>query len=209
MELRLVNLGKRFAHKWIYKDLNIVFDADHKYAITGPNGSGKSTLLKLLSTYMAATTGGVEYWIENQLIDSDHIYKHIAYTAPYMQLIEEYTLVELFDFHSVYRTMQLEKEEWIDLLKLDTTLNKPIKYFSSGMKQRVNIALILCAKADVYLIDEPTTNLDTQGKEWFQQLLEQFCMNGLLIIASNDASDYSICDTILNVEKLKENAVKN
>lgn len=202
MELRLVNLGKRFAHNWLYRNLNIVFDSDHNYGISGPNGSGKSTLLKLLSTYMAPTSGGVEYWIENQLIDSDHIYKHIAYTAPYMQLIEEYTLSELFDFHSVYRAMQIEKAEWINLLKLDTTSNKPIKHFSSGMKQRVNIALILCSKANIYLIDEPTTNLDTQGKEWYQQLLRQFCLNGLLIIASNDASDYSICDTILNVQEL-------
>ncbi|MEO0873245.1 MAG: ATP-binding cassette domain-containing protein, partial [Bacteroidota bacterium] len=91
-----------------------------------------------------------------------------------------------------------------DRLGLKRARSRPIAQFSSGMKQRVKLALACCTAADYLLLDEPTTNLDEQGISWYQQLLQDFVGDRLLIIASNVADDYRICPTVIDVMTFKQ-----
>ena len=202
MVIELEQVGKQFAYRWLYRNINLTFSSPMSYAIKGPNGSGKSTLLKLIATYQLPSNGKVKYFQNECELSPDQIAAQLAFTAPYIQLIEEFTLDELYDFHTTYRSVKITKQEWIDLLNFGKEVRKPIQYFSSGMKQRVNLALCLCSNAEVFLIDEPTTNLDLQGKSWYRKLIEQFCKNKLLIIASNDAEDHDFCQESIAVDLL-------
>ena len=117
-------------------------------------------------------------------------------------MINEFNLGELYDFHQTFRKLKVTKSAWIELLDFGKEIHKPIQYFSSGMKQRVNLSLALCAEADVYLIDEPTTNLDSQGKKWYRQMVEDYCQNKLLIIASNEPGDHDFCEETISINDL-------
>lgn len=202
MVIKLEKVGKQFAYRWLYRDIDLVFNSPVSYAVKGPNGSGKSTLLKLIATYLLPSKGTVKYFKNGAELAPDQVAASLVFTAPYVQLIDEFTLGELYDFHSTYRSVKLSKQAWIDLLDFGHEVRKPIQYFSSGMKQRVNLSLSLCTKAEVFLIDEPTTNLDIQGKAWYRSLIDQFCQNTLLIIASNDAEDHDFCQESISVESL-------
>ena len=171
------------------------------YAITGPNGSGKSTLLSILSGYLSATSGTITYELEGKKIDVQDIYSHISIAAPYLELIEEYTLSELIDFHfsfSKYISGE-NKESLIAFIKLQKAQDKQIRYFSSGMKQRVKLGLALFSDKPVLLLDEPTVNLDQEGIAWYHELIKKYWLNRLLVICSNQQEEYKFTNNIIKI----------
>jgi ABC-type multidrug transport system ATPase subunit len=176
------------------------------YAVLGPNGSGKSTLLKVLSGYSTPSKGQIDFWENDKTLSTDKIYPEISYAAPYIELIEEFTLTEMIDFHRRFKAFQenLTTEQLIDILNFSKSKNKEIKYFSSGMKQRLKLALAICSATNLLLLDEPTTNLDDEGVEWYQTLIEKFTANRLVIVASNVKHDYHFCTQQLNIMDYKK-----
>jgi ABC-type multidrug transport system ATPase subunit len=175
------------------------------YAVLGSNGSGKSTLLKLLSGYSTPSKGTINFLEDKQALSNDKIYLQIAYAAPYIELIEEFTLTEMLDFHRKFKPFQqnLTTENLIEILNFSKSKNKEIKYFSSGMKQRLKLVLAICSNTDLLLLDEPTTNLDDEGIAWYQMLIEKFTANRLVIVASNVKHDYHFCTQQLNIMDYK------
>ena len=204
MDIEVKNLGKRFNYHWLYRNLNLSFSNTHKYAIKGPNGSGKSTLLKLISSYLTPSEGIINYRKNSVNISSSDIYQHVSFVAPYLELIEEYTFSELFDFHSHFRLLSISKSNLESLLDLGNIKNKSIRHFSSGMKQRTKLALGLATNSSIYLLDEPTTNLDNQGKQWYEEMIVKFCKDALVIIASNESDDFVLCDEVIDIEELRK-----
>lgn len=89
------------------------------------------------------------------------------------------------------------------MIGLKGALNKQIRYYSSGMKQRVKLAQAIFCNAGVVLLDEPTTNLDSQGIDLYHRLVAQFCANRLVIVSSNDPVEYSFCGSVLEVAHWK------
>ena len=86
---------------------------------------------------------------------------------------------------------------------MEKSKNKLIRYFSSGMKQRVKLALAFCADTPLLMLDEPTANLDAQGSNWYLQLIEQFAAGRLTIICSNQPNEYAFCKNRLNLLDFK------
>ncbi|MFK7947091.1 MAG: ATP-binding cassette domain-containing protein [Saprospiraceae bacterium] len=194
-------LGKRYKFEWIFRGIDFEFKANTGYAVLGPNGSGKSTLLKVLSGYSTPSKGKIEFFENNQPLDKDKTYLQLSYAAPYIELIEEYTLTEMLDFHQRFKRFQnnLDTSSVIDLLNFSKSKHKEIKFFSSGMKQRLKLVLAICSDTNFLLLDEPTTNLDAEGVAWYQSLIEQFTKNRLVIVASNVEHDYHFCTEKLNI----------
>lgn len=205
MDIKLKQLGKRYKFEWIFRGIDYEFNADTAYAILGPNGSGKSTLLKVLSGYSTPSKGKIEFSKNNQTLDKDKTYLQLSYAAPYIELIEEYTLTEMLDFHQRFKQFQdnLNTETIIDLLNFSKSKHKEIKFFSSGMKQRLKLALAICSATNFLLLDEPTTNLDAEGVAWYQSLIERFTNNRLVIVASNVEHDYNFCTEQLSITDYK------
>jgi ABC-type multidrug transport system ATPase subunit len=189
-EIQAHQLGKKFRNEWIFRNVNADFVSGQVYAFTGSNGSGKSTLLQVLSGFVPTNEGQIIYTIDNQPFDSDNIHQQIAIAAPYLELIEEFTLAESIDFHQKFKPLKGSIEEFIDFVELPKARNKAIKFFSSGMKQRLKLGLAFWSNSPILLLDEPTSNLDAQAIRWYLDNVQNHSIDRLTIIASNQPNEY-------------------
>jgi len=205
MRISLTNLGKRYNRDWIFRNLNFQFDFGKHYAITGPNGSGKSTLLQIISGSAIHNEGKVDYHEPNMPVAEQKIFQKISFAAPYIELVEEMTLHEFFSFHHKMKgwLSGLETNKIIFLLGLEKSAHKQIRYFSSGMKQRAKLAQAIFSDVPAVLLDEPLTNLDEEGISLYQNLINDFCKDRLVIISSNDKKEYSFCDEGIDMRDYK------
>lgn len=201
MNIQVQNLGKRYRLEWIFRNLNQTFQAGERWAILGPNGSGKSTLMKVLSGHLSPSKGEITFLQNDQKIKEEDVYKKVSYAAPYIELIEELTLEEALRFHARLKPLLpgFTPSALYDLLALPKTRQKEIRFFSSGMKQRLKLIFAVCSDTPLLLLDEPATNLDIQGIEWYKNLISQYAANRLVIIASNDPHDADFCPNHLNI----------
>lgn len=201
MEIHLTELSKRFNREWIFHDLTFTFSANTIYAIVGPNGSGKSTLIRIVSGQMPFTSGKIVYSNNGIEIPVDTIYKEIAIAAPYIELIEELTLEEIWKFHFKFKKGPLIKNivEVTQILGLERGKGKAIKNYSSGMKQRLKLGLVFFSDVNLLLLDEPTSNLDQNGMEMYLSLMENWKLDRTILIGSNQAQEYQMSDAKLDV----------
>lgn len=206
MTISLTNTGKRFNRDWIFRHINYQFISGTHYAITGSNGSGKSTLLQLISGATAPSEGTIGYQLSTDGKNiQDEIYQYVSITAPYLELVEELTLKEFLLFHSQFKPLlpSITIDEIIQLITLQSATNKQIRYFSSGMKQRVKLAQSFFSDAPVVLLDEPCTNLDAEGIALYHTLVNDYCKDKLVIVSSNDQVEYSFCKEIIKIGDYK------
>lgn len=201
MVISLENVSKRYRFEWILKKINFQFVSGNSYAITGPNGSGKSTFLKMLSGHLSPSKGKIQYTYQNKKLPVDSVFQKISYAGPYIDLIEEFTLLEAIHFHQKFKPAlnSLQPQDLLDILKFSKAKNKEVRHFSSGMKQRLKLVLAMTSDTPVVFLDEPTTNLDRQGMDWYQQLIEQYKGNRLFVVASNIEEDYHFCNQHLSI----------
>jgi ABC-type multidrug transport system ATPase subunit len=200
MEILVQNLSKKFRQEFVLKSFSHSFKSGQSYAITGPNGSGKSTLLQLIAQFTLPNTGTVEM----KGIDPELAYSHITYAAPYVELIEEYTLPEHLDIlvKNKYLPASVTLELLEDFIDLQPGRFKLIKNYSSGMRQKIKLGFALLSDRSVLLLDEPTTNFDEQAKNWFFNRLEQQ-RHKLIIVASNEAREIEFCKEKIDILDFK------
>ncbi len=201
MIIQVSQLTKRYNYQIIFKNIDYTFEAGKTYAVLGPNGSGKSTLLKVLSGFLTPSKGSVSYHNQHTNIENSEVYQQVNYAAPYIQLIEDFTLEELLQFHFTFRKLlpSINLNEFKSILQLKKVKGKYLNEYSSGMKQRVKIALALLTDSRIVLLDEPLTNLDDAGTAWYNYLIEHFLGNRLIIVASNRLDEYAFCGERLRI----------
>jgi len=205
-KLVLEKAGKKFRKEWIFRNLDYSFEENKSYVILGPNGSGKSTLLKLCASYITPTEGLVKYIENENEISQDFIHQHITMATPYMELPEEFTPLEILDFHLGFKTFynSMSKSEFLELVNLVDAKDKPLNKFSSGMKQRFKIGLAIVSKSDMLFLDEPVINLDAAGISLYRNLITEFNKDRIIIICSNNIeAEFDFCDSQINVEHFK------
>ena len=205
MKITLSDAGKRFNREWIFRHVNYSFESGTQYAITGPNGSGKSTLLQVIAGMIDSSEGVIEFTDNGQRSRTNDFYQHLSFSAPYFDLIEELTLTEFLQFHFQFKNLLpgFTVAKIIEVLGLQNADQKQIRYFSSGMKQRVKLAQAIFADVPVVLLDEPCTNLDESGIAQYQQLIADYCNNRLIIVSSNDKQEYGFCKEVLRIGNYK------
>ncbi len=203
MQITLNNTGKRFNRDWIFRGFNYAFTAPKKYAITGSNGSGKSTLLQVIAGSLTFSEGTINVTSGQQKIKDENLFQHISIAAPYLELIEEMTALEFLSFHESFKPLSINKTEALLIVQLEKAANKQIRYYSSGMKQRLKLAQAFFCQSPVLLLDEPTTNLDAEGIALYQQLIKNHTSNKLVIISSNDQQEYNFCDEVIAIGDYK------
>lgn len=201
-KIQLDNLNKRYGFQWIIRNLSLTMSNDHIHGITGSNGSGKSTLIKILSGYLTPTNGNIYYNINGNPVSAEKIFQHVALAAPYTDLINEYTLPEMLAFHTKFKPFYkpVSYKEFEEIIRLKVQNTKTLNYFSSGMKQKIQLALAILSDTPVLLLDEPTAFLDIHAREWFQNLLIQNRRDRLIIIASNDTFDLKFCGQLHDMQ---------
>lgn len=205
MTISLSDAGKRYNRDWIFRHCTYTFEAGKSYAITGPNGSGKSTLLLALSGSLLLNEGNIQYSINNVQCSIENIYQHVSVCAPYLEVIEEMTAKEFLQFHQGFKPFiqGVTIDSIIRAVGLDKAVNKQIRYYSSGMKQRVKLAQCIFSDTAIVLLDEPCTNLDTEGIKLYHTLIENYCKNRLVVVSSNDEVEYGFCKSHINISSYK------
>ena len=205
MKITAEQLGKKYRKEWIVRHVNLTLDAGTSYTFVGPNGSGKSTLLQLIAGSLPITEGQLTYQLDGKIIEPDYWFHQISIAAPYLELVEELTLDELLVFHQTFKPFKpgITPEILAERLRLTHSRHKEIKYFSSGMKQRVKLGLAFFSSAPVVILDEPTSNLDRQGADWYHEQIQQLGADQLLLIGSNQPEEYDFCPNVIDITQWK------
>lgn len=202
MEIVASSVYKRFYRNWIIKDFNYSFSQGHVYGIAGSNGSGKSTLLQILSGMMGPSKGQINYFSDGIAIEEEMWFSKIAYAAPYADVYDYMNVLELINHHQHFKKFinNITSKEFIEICYLNGHEDKLIKYYSSGMKQRLKLGLAILSETPVLFLDEPISNLDDRAKLWCKQLLQNHCENRLVIIASNEPEDFELVNYKIELE---------
>ena len=204
MRITLSDAGKRFNREWIFRHFDYSFFSSNAYAITGPNGSGKSTLLQFIAGALMPTEGKIVYYTQND-IPVEEYFPLLSIAAPYLETIEEMTANEFFRFHQSFKPLLsgLSIQQVLERVGLHEASDKQIRYYSSGMKQRIKLAQAFFSDTAAVLLDEPTTNLDAPGVNIYHELIRDYCSERLVIVSSNDPLEYSFCKTVIDMKSLK------
>lgn len=207
MKITCTDIGKKYQGQWIFSNINFDFVEKSKTAIIGFNGSGKSTLLSILSGYTSPTKGEINHYIGQNEISKDELFNHLSIGSPYLDVPEELNPSELIKTFRSFKPFieGLNEIQILERLRLSKEAAKPIKYFSSGMKQRLKIGLAILSDTPFLLLDEPLSNLDKEGSQWFGELMQQYINNKTVVIASNNIEDeIKYCDTIIDISNYKK-----
>lgn len=201
MTISLTDAGKRYNREWIFRHVNHEFSTGNAYAITGANGSGKSTFLQTVAGMLNVNEGKIVY----EGTEPDKAYSQISFCAPYSDVIEEMTLVEFLEFHGGFKNWLpgTDITRIISEVGLPHAAQKQIRYYSSGMKQRVRLAQAIFADTPVLMLDEPTSNFDEEGIALYRRLIDQYCKSRLVVVCSNDEKEYAFCREKIRMEDYK------
>lgn len=205
LKIQVQEASKRFQYEWIFKNLSLELNSGDSLAITGGNGSGKSTFLKCISGAVPLSSGKLSYFLNAKPLADTEWYTALALATPYMELPEEFTLKEAIEFHFKFKEphLNLSPKEIIEILYLEPHQNKPISLFSSGMKQRVKLGLAVLSDVSLILLDEPTSNLDKKGIQWYLDLIQTYTKDRVIIVCSNEPREYEFCLQKLRMEDFK------
>lgn len=205
VEIVVEQISKRFKRDWIFRNVSLNLPSGSKTAVLGPNGSGKSTFLKVISGYVGLTEGKIR-WKQNTVdLEATQWHRHFSYCAPYLEMLDEFTLQECFDFHFKLKPLRkdIDLTTWLEESGLDKHKTKQVSLFSSGMQQRLKLILALGSDTEVYLLDEPCSNLDDDGIEWYRSLIVGLPKGKTLLIGSNSPTEYDFCERSISVTAFK------
>ena len=205
MEINLTDVGKRYNRQWIFKGINYQIRSNSSLALVGNNGSGKSTLLQLIHNYQTISKGSITYRLQGRAVDDQDLYNHFSFVAPYLDLPEEFTLNEIWDFNFSLKKLKpgIQKNQVFENCGLAGNENKYIKHFSSGMKQRLKLILALYADTPVLLLDEPCSNLDKNGIIWYRKTMFEMLGSRTILVASNQLDEYDFCEGRIEMHEFK------
>jgi ABC-type multidrug transport system ATPase subunit len=155
---------------------------------------------------MQLSEGNGLWALNNGQLAAEEIFKQVSVCAPYLEVVEEMTLSEFLEFHRHFKAFlpSLTIQNIVAMIGLEEAADKQIRYYSSGMKQRVKLAQAICSDTPFLLLDEPCTNLDTTGINLYHQLLDKYCKSRLVIVSSNDETEYSFCKERINITHYKK-----
>ncbi len=204
--VELNNLTKYFGRRLIFNGISFNFTSQNIYGISGPNGSGKSTLVKIIANLNSATKGKVVHKSGEKLIEPEELHNYIGFVSPYLFLYDEFTAEENLIHSSRIRGIHYGKERadhLLNELNLFDRRNDLVRGYSSGMKQRLKFIFALLHEPQLLIFDEPTSNLDATGKEAVYSIIKNELKNNLVIIASNEETDLSLCGRVIELEQFK------
>lgn len=201
VKLVLTELGQAFGGRWIFRGLSREITGGRLTAVTGPNGSGKSTLLKLCARLILPTEGTLQALDEEGRELKQAGYRaRLAMVTPELRFYPRLTARENLSFLLGLRGKVLTRESYLELLaRVELSEEKiretPAGAFSTGMRQRLKLAVLLASEADIWLLDEPGANLDASGRALVRQEAKLAAGQGKIVLwATNDEREEAAAD---------------
>ena len=206
--VKLNNLTKTFGRRLVFRNVNHEFVSCNIYGLAGSNGSGKSTLSRIIAGVVSSTKGKVVHSFKGIEIPPEKLHEQIGFVSPYLVLYDEFSAEENLIHFARIRGIPFDKDYNYSLLQTFGLYERKrdlLKGYSSGMLQRMKFVFALQHRPKLLLLDEPTSNLDNQGKETVYKVIRDYGKENLVIIASNEDNDLALCNEILNIEDFKTN----
>ena len=206
IRLPLSQSTKLLEEDLIFKDISFKLNSPQIFGISGPNGSGKSTLVKIIANIISPSSGKLYQNLNGDEIKPEKLHNHIGLVSPYLVLYDEFTAYENLNYFSEIRDISFNKERVDELLNKFLLFNRRddfVKTYSSGMKQRLKFIFALMHSPQLIILDEPTSNLDDEGKEVVYELVKGEGSRNIVIIASNEKTDLSFCDGLIDLKEHK------
>jgi len=203
----LENVTQIFGRRLIFNNINFTFEQGKIYGISGRNGSGKSTLSKIILGLISPTRGKIIHKLDDKVIIPEKLHDHIGFVSPYLFLYDEFTAWENVEFFQKIRGLTPDPEKaklLFEKFGIYDRRNDLLKGYSSGMKQRMKFIFALIHEPGLLLLDEPTSNLDNAGKETVYEIITSAGKTKTVIVASNEETDLSYCNLVLDVEQFKK-----
>ncbi len=197
LTLLTVGLSKRFGARLLFDDLNLRVSTGQSLAVVGPNGSGKSTLLQILAGLQRGSRGEVHWRSDDEPLTNDTLRSQIGFVAPYLNLYDQLTADENLKFFATVsggRISGKQIDRLLEAVGLQGRRDDPVGEYSSGMKQRLKYAVALSAEPGYLFLDEPTANLDEDGKVMVDRVIEQQRETAVIVLATNEPSEYELAD---------------
>jgi heme exporter protein A len=201
------NIAKLYNRRVILEKISFSLTEGTAFAITGKNGSGKSTLIKILCGVLSPSRGTVEFSVDGTVVPYPDYYPYIGLVSPYLNMYEEFTAEENLSFIAKVRNLGPSISERAGMLLNEFGIydhrKKEVRYYSSGMKQRLKYCAALLHSPSLLVLDEPSSNLDSYGIEAVRKFMAQQRDTGILLFATNDAEDLQFADRIYSIEHAK------
>jgi heme exporter protein A len=204
--LTVESINKTFGRRLIFSNINFKLNSSTIFGISGPNGSGKSTLVKIIANIISPSSGKLLHNLNGTEIKPEKLHNHIGLVSPYLVLYDEFTAYENLNYFSEIRGVPFDKEKVDNLLNKFLLFNRKddlVKTYSSGMKQRLKFIFALMHSPQLIILDEPTSNLDDEGKEVVYELVKKEAEKNIVIIASNEKTDLSLCSETIDLKNYK------
>lgn len=206
MDLLLSDISKHFGREVVFKGVTLSLACGSRTAILGPNGSGKSTLLQVIGGALVPTAGSITHRSNGKDLAQEEVYRHVSIAAPYLGLYEDLSLKQAVEFHARFKPFRkgIAPADVARIAYLEHALEKPVLNFSSGMKQRLKLALAILSDTPLLLLDEPASNLDAEAIAWYRTLLQGHMDGRTLLVASNrQAAEHDFCTEAIEISTYK------
>ncbi len=173
-------LGKQFGRRRLFSGLTGTLAEGVPMVVTGRNGSGKSTLLRVFTGLIRPDHGTV---VRNTT--------RIGYASPDLALYGELSGRENLDFFTSVRSgASIDTMALLERAGIAKAANRAVAQYSSGMRQRLKLAVAIAHQPDMLFLDEPTLALDSEGIAFVEQIVADYSRAGrYLAIATNDAGE--------------------
>lgn len=190
------------------QNVNLIIPRGKIIGLLGKNGSGKTTLIKLINDLLVPTCGEVLINGEKPGVNSKKI---ISYLPERTYLDKAMTVKEIFKYFSeFYDNFDIEKAKKL-LKDLDLDINSKLSKMSKGMKEKVQLILVMSRKADLYILDEPLGGVDPATRDYIlDTILSNFNEGASVIISTHLISDIErILDEVIFIDKGKVDLISS
>lgn len=190
--LSVSDLSKRFGSRKVFSGVSFDVLTGETLAVVGPNGSGKSTLLMTLLGEIRPSKGAVTFADDGGVLTETVLQRTTSLVSPYLNLYDSLSGEENLVFFSQVAGAHVTGKEINALLcrvGLEGRGSDLVRAYSSGMKQRLKYALALMNQPEFLFLDEPTSNLDEDGKKIVYNIIEEYGRRAVVVIATNETED--------------------
>lgn len=191
ISVELQGVSHAFKSRPVFNPVSMQFPAGSECLICGTNGSGKSTLGRILAGELTPSDGDVHWSHGKQRLEVDALCKLSQRVSPMTALHPQLTIAELVAFQGQFLPWPspTAAQELLNGAGLTKHMNKAYRDLSSGMQQRVKLALALASQAGLIVLDEPCANLDASGVAWYRKALQEIRGLVTLVVCSNDREE--------------------
>ncbi|MBC8014925.1 MAG: ABC transporter ATP-binding protein [Sporomusaceae bacterium] len=191
ISVELTDVGKHYSGKTLFQGVHITAKPGDCLVITGRNGAGKSTLLKIIAGLVRPSHGKVRLIADGQELAEGDRFDCIGMVSPEIALYGAMSGYENLKFLAQVRGMNLGNEDlcrWLTLVGLEANQHERVGEYSTGMRQRLKFAVMLALQSPLWLLDEPSSNLDNEGKALVGELIRNALREQTtIIIATNES----------------------